>query len=78
MPRKVLTVRELESVGQGGELVVAFGTIVTPLARDEAEARGITIRFEEPKPAEPKPQHLLRRARLRSARITAASTSKKN
>jgi hypothetical protein len=50
--RKVLTVRELESVGQGGELVVAFGTIITPLARDEAEARGITIRFEEPKPAD--------------------------
>ena len=38
MARKVLTVRELESVGQGGELVVAFGTIITPLARDEAEA----------------------------------------
>jgi len=50
--RKVLTVRELESVGQGGELVVAFGTIITPLARDEAEARGITIRFEEPKLAD--------------------------
>ena len=53
MPRKVLTVRDLESVGEGGELVVAPGTIVTPLARDEAEARGITIRFEEPKPAGP-------------------------
>jgi ribose 5-phosphate isomerase B len=49
--RKVLTVRDLESVGEGGELVVALGTIVTPLAHDEAAARGITIRFEDPKPA---------------------------
>jgi len=49
--RKVLTVRDLESVGEGGELVVALGTIVTPLARDEAAARGITILFEDPKPA---------------------------
>lgn len=30
----------------GGELVAAQGTIVTALARDEAEARGIRIRFE--------------------------------
>lgn len=51
MARNVLTVRDLESVGEGGELVVALGTIVTPLARDEATARGITIRFEDPKPA---------------------------
>jgi ribose 5-phosphate isomerase B len=51
--RKVLTVRDLESVGEGGELVIAPGTIVTPLARDEADARGITIRFEEPKSAGP-------------------------
>jgi ribose 5-phosphate isomerase B len=48
--RKVLTVRDLESVGESGELVVAPGTIVTPLACDEAEARGIRIRFEAPKP----------------------------
>jgi ribose 5-phosphate isomerase B len=60
--RKVLTVRELESVGQGGELVVAFGTIVTPLARDEAEARGITIRFEEPKLADEAPTSTASRA----------------
>jgi len=50
VPRKVLTMRDLESVGEGGEVVVALGTIVTPLARDEAAARGITIRFEDPKP----------------------------
>ena len=51
---KVLTVRDLESVGESGELVVAPGTMVAaPLARDEAEARGITIRFEAPKPSDP-------------------------
>jgi ribose 5-phosphate isomerase B len=49
--RKVLTVRDLESTAAGGEVVVPLDTIVTPLARDEAEARGITIRFEESKPA---------------------------
>jgi ribose 5-phosphate isomerase B len=46
--RKVLTVRDLESTVAGGEVVVARDTIVTPLAREEAEIRGITIRFEDP------------------------------
>jgi ribose 5-phosphate isomerase B len=45
MAHSVLTVRELESVPARGEIVVPLGTIVTPLARDEAAARGITIRF---------------------------------
>lgn len=48
MARGVLTVRDLEATPANGEIVVAPGTIVTPLARDEAAARGITIRFEEP------------------------------
>jgi ribose 5-phosphate isomerase B len=51
--RKVLTLRDLESSAKDGEVVVPIDTIVTPLARDEAEARGITIRFEEPKAAGP-------------------------
>ena len=51
MARKVLTVRDIESTAAGGELVVPLDTIVTPLARDDAEARGITIRFEDAKPA---------------------------
>jgi len=46
--RKVFTVRDLESAASGGEVVVPLGTIITPLAQDEAAARGITIRFEEP------------------------------
>ena len=48
MARKVLTVQDLESAAAGGEIVVPRGTIVTPLAREEAELRGITIRFEDP------------------------------
>ncbi|HTP44495.1 MAG TPA: ribose 5-phosphate isomerase B [Candidatus Acidoferrum sp.] len=47
MARKVLTVRDLESAAAGGEVVVPLDTIVTPLAQDEARARGITIRFQE-------------------------------
>ena len=49
MMRGVLTVRELEAIPANGEISVPVGTIVTPLARDEAAARGITIRFEQPK-----------------------------
>jgi ribose 5-phosphate isomerase B len=49
MPRSVLTVGDLEAIPANGEIVVATGTIVTPLARDEAAARGITVRFEQPK-----------------------------
>jgi ribose 5-phosphate isomerase B len=49
--RSVLTLRDLEAIAAGGELVVPRGTIVTELAREEAERRGITIRFEESKSA---------------------------
>jgi ribose 5-phosphate isomerase B len=49
MARSVFTARDLEAAPAGGEVVVARGTIVTPLAREEAEQRGITIRFEDPK-----------------------------
>jgi len=44
--KNVLTARDLEGIAAGGELVVAPGTLITPLARDEAEARGIAIRSE--------------------------------
>jgi ribose 5-phosphate isomerase B len=55
MARSVLTVRDLEAIPANGEMVVPMGTIVTPLAWDEAVARGITIRFEQPKPPEGDP-----------------------
>lgn len=51
MARIVLTVRDLEAIAPGGEVVVPRGTIVTELAREEAEHRRITIRFEESKVA---------------------------
>jgi ribose 5-phosphate isomerase B len=49
--RKVLTAQDLESIAAGGEVVVGLDTIVTQLARELAESRGITIRFEDRKPA---------------------------
>ena len=53
MARKVLTVGDLDANAVGGEIVVPSGTIVTPLAREEAVSRGLTIRFEAPKSMEP-------------------------
>ena len=49
MARNVFTVRDLEGVGVGGEIALPPGTIVTPLARDEAEKRGIRIRIDSSK-----------------------------
>ena len=51
MARTVLTVRDLEAIAPGGEVAVPRGTIITQLAREEAEHRGIAIRFEESKVA---------------------------
>lgn len=55
MPRTVLTARDLEDVASGGELLVSPETLVTPLARDEAARRGISIRFAEQAAGEPNP-----------------------
>jgi ribose 5-phosphate isomerase B len=49
--RSVLTEQDLEAVAVGGEVVLPRGTIVTELAREEADRRGITIRFVESKVA---------------------------
>ncbi len=48
MPRSVLTAADLERVAPGGEVTIAPGTLVTPLACEEAERRGITIRVVAP------------------------------
>ena len=48
MPRSVLTARDLEDVAPGGELSIGPDTLVTPLAREEAERRGITLRIVAP------------------------------
>lgn len=45
--RPVLTVSDLEAVSAGGEISITPDTLVTPLAREEAERRRITLRFVE-------------------------------
>jgi ribose 5-phosphate isomerase B len=42
--KPVLTAADLERVPDGGEIAVTQETLITPLARDEAEQRGITFR----------------------------------
>ena len=56
MPRPVLTAQEVGDVAPGGEISVTPDTIVTPLAREEAERRKITIRVADTPGAKPKPQ----------------------
>jgi ribose 5-phosphate isomerase B len=51
MPRSVLTTADLEGVASGGEVTIAADTLVTPLAREEAERRRITLRIAEEVPA---------------------------
>lgn len=43
--KPLITAADLERVAQNGELAIAEGTIITPLAREEAERRGITFRI---------------------------------
>ena len=49
MPRPVLTAQDLEKIADGGEIAISPDTLITPLARDTAEQRGITILVEQPK-----------------------------
>jgi ribose 5-phosphate isomerase B len=42
--KPILTASDLERVPDGGEVSVTQETLITPLARDEAERRGITFR----------------------------------
>jgi ribose 5-phosphate isomerase B len=43
--KPLITAADLERIPQNGEIVVTNDTIVTPLAREEAERRGITFRI---------------------------------
>jgi ribose 5-phosphate isomerase B len=52
VPRSVLTTRDLEDVPDGGEITVAPDALITPLAREEAERRNITLRVAEPTSAQ--------------------------
>jgi len=49
MPRNVLTARDLDGVASGGEVAITPETLVTPLAREEAERRNITLRIVDEK-----------------------------
>jgi ribose 5-phosphate isomerase B len=50
--KPLITAADLERVPQNGELAVTEDTIVTPLAREEAERRGITFRVASPRERE--------------------------
>lgn len=56
--RSVLTAGDLERLEDGGELVVARGTVITPLASEEAARRGIAIRYAEA-PASTQPDRVV-------------------
>jgi ribose 5-phosphate isomerase B len=43
--KPLVTAADLERIPQNGELAITADTIVTPLAREEAERRGITFRI---------------------------------
>jgi ribose 5-phosphate isomerase B len=43
--KPVLTAADLEKVSPGGEITITPETVITPLAREEAERRGITLRM---------------------------------
>jgi ribose 5-phosphate isomerase B len=44
--KPLITAADLERVPQNGELAITDDTLITPLARDEAERRGITFRID--------------------------------
>ena len=55
MTRNVITLRDLENAGAGEEIQIAPGTLITPLAREEADRRGITFREASPAEVQPAP-----------------------
>ena len=50
--KPLITVADLERVSQNGGLAVTEDTIITPLAREEAERRGIVFRVASPRDRE--------------------------
>jgi ribose 5-phosphate isomerase B len=51
--KPLITAADLERVPQNGELAITGDTLVTPLAREEAERRGITFRVASSRDREP-------------------------
>lgn len=59
--RPVLTAADLAGIPAGGEISISSETLITPLARDDAERRGITLRVvnaaaESPLPSAEEPK----------------------
>jgi len=51
--KPLITAADLERVPQNGELAITDDTLITPLAREEAERRGITFRVATAREREP-------------------------
>jgi ribose 5-phosphate isomerase B len=51
--KPLITAADLERVPQNGELAIADDTLITPLAREVAERRGITFRIASAREREP-------------------------
>ena len=51
--KPLITAADLERVAQNGELAITEDTLITPLAREEAERRGITFRIASAREREP-------------------------
>ncbi len=70
--KPLLTAADVEHVVQNGEIVVAANALITPLAREIAEQRGITFRVESPQEAaSPSASSEIRAESEKSARIVA-------
>ena len=53
--KALITAADLERVPQNGELAITDDTLITPLAREEAERRGITFRISSARDKETSP-----------------------
>ncbi|MGA7795881.1 MAG: ribose 5-phosphate isomerase B [Candidatus Acidiferrales bacterium] len=51
--KPLITAADLERIAQNGELAITADTLITPLAREEAERRGITFRVSSAGEREP-------------------------
>jgi len=69
--KRVFTVSDLDGVPAGGEVTIAENTLITPLAGEEAERRGITLRVVTAE----RQEHSSGAAAAPSPRQDAASTA---
>ncbi len=70
--KPLVTAADLERVAQNGELAITDDTLITPLAREEAERRGITFRIAPERGPEPCSSAASEQSSLeKSARVVA-------